>query len=91
MLVDPIVEKIRQGREEYAKCFNYDLKAIFNNLKIEERQCGFKKVVPIKRRKSTKLTDVNQIDSSEEQNQQPLAETSNRIHHRYAKTFQRLA
>ncbi|EDN68145.1 hypothetical protein BGP_0652 [Beggiatoa sp. PS] len=92
MWIDPIVEEIRQGREEYAKRFNYDLKAIFDDLKEEEKRCGFKVVaLPIKRRKPAQSTDDNQIDSGKEANQQQLAQASDCIHNRYAKTFQRLA
>jgi hypothetical protein len=62
MWVDPIVEEIHKIREERAKCFNYDLKAMYDDLKETEKRCGFKVVaLPIKRRKPTKPTDENQI------------------------------
>jgi len=37
---DTIVEEIRKGREEHAAQFNYDVKAIIEALKEEERQSG---------------------------------------------------
>lgn len=35
---DPIVEEIHKIREAYAATFNFDLKAIFADLKAKERQ-----------------------------------------------------
>ncbi len=37
---DPIVEEIRKAREAYAARFNYDLEAIFQDLKRQERESG---------------------------------------------------
>jgi transposase len=37
MWLDPIVEEIHKIREERAKRFNYDLKAMYDDLK----ECGF--------------------------------------------------
>ena len=37
---DTIIEEIRKGREEHAAQFNYDIKAIIESLKEEERQSG---------------------------------------------------
>jgi len=37
---DTIVEEIRKGRAEHAAQFNYDIKAIIEALKEEERQSG---------------------------------------------------
>lgn len=34
--MDPIVDEIRKYREEHAKKFNYDLRAIFEDLKKME-------------------------------------------------------
>lgn len=42
---DPIVEEIHKFREEYAKRFNNDLKAIFEDAKKLQGQGG-RKVVP---------------------------------------------
>ena len=37
---DPIVEEVRRVREAYAAKFNYDLGAIFQDLKRQERESG---------------------------------------------------
>lgn len=37
---DPIVEEIHRFRESHAKAMNYDLKAIFRQLKEEEKASG---------------------------------------------------
>ena len=37
---DPIVEEVRKVREAYAAKFNYDLEAIFQDLKRQERESG---------------------------------------------------
>ena len=42
---DPIVEEVRKARDAYAKRFNYDLDAIYRDLKAKERQSG-QRVVP---------------------------------------------
>ena len=42
---DPIVEAVRQIRDAYAKQFNYDLDAIYRDLKAKERKSG-RTVVP---------------------------------------------
>jgi hypothetical protein len=44
MIKDPIIEEVRKARDEYAKQFNYDLDAIFRDLKKKQEQPG-KKVV----------------------------------------------
>jgi len=41
---DPIVEEIRAIREAYAARFNYDLQAIYRDLKAQERQSGWQTV-----------------------------------------------
>jgi hypothetical protein len=38
MWQDPIVEEIHQYREAHAKKFNYDLWAMYEDLKIREKQ-----------------------------------------------------
>ncbi len=40
MWKDSIVEEIRAIREEHARQYNYDIRAIFNALKEEERKSG---------------------------------------------------
>jgi len=42
MWEDPIVAEIRRIREEYAARFNYDLDAIYQDLKEQERKSGRK-------------------------------------------------
>jgi hypothetical protein len=41
---DPIVEEVRKNREAYAAKFNYDLKAIYEDLKKAEKRSKRKKV-----------------------------------------------
>ena len=41
---DPIVDEVRRIRDEYAKRFNYDLRAIYLDLKEKEQQSPRKKV-----------------------------------------------
>lgn len=49
MYKDPILEEIHQYREEYAKSFNYDLKAIYQDLQQKQIASGRKFVsLPIK-------------------------------------------
>ncbi len=40
MWTDEIVEEIHNIREEYAKSFNYDLKAIFADLRKKQAESG---------------------------------------------------
>ena len=50
MYKDEIVEEIHKYREEYAKSFNYDLRAIFDDLRKKQIAHGRKVVrLPIKR------------------------------------------
>jgi hypothetical protein len=42
MWEDPIVAEIRRIREEYAARFNYDLWAMYEDLKEQERKSGRK-------------------------------------------------
>ena len=39
---DPIVDEIRRARDAYAARFNYDLRAIFRDLKDREKRSGRK-------------------------------------------------
>ena len=39
---DPIVDEVRRAREAYAARFNYDLRAIFRDLKDQEKRSGRK-------------------------------------------------
>jgi hypothetical protein len=54
MYKDPILEEIHKYREEYAKSFNYDLNAIFEDLRKKQIARGRKVVkLPIKRLSDT--------------------------------------
>jgi hypothetical protein len=50
MWKDEIVEEIHQIREAYAKSFNYDLDAIFEDLRKKEAESG-KEVVSLSRKR----------------------------------------
>jgi len=39
---DPIVDEVRRARDAYAARFNYDLRAIFRDLKEKEKLSGRK-------------------------------------------------
>ena len=39
---DPIVEEVRRVRDAHAGRFNYDLDAIFQDIKEQEKKCGHK-------------------------------------------------
>ena len=39
---DPIVDEVRRIRDEHAAMFNYDLDAIFQDIKAQEKQSGLK-------------------------------------------------
>jgi hypothetical protein len=49
MWTDEIVEEIHRIREEYAKSFNYDLDAIFADLRRKEAESG-REVVTLSRK-----------------------------------------
>jgi hypothetical protein len=51
MWTDEIVEEIHRIREEYAKSFNYDLDAIFVDLRKKEAESG-REVVNLSRKPS---------------------------------------
>lgn len=51
MWKDEIVEEIHRIREEYAKSFNYDLDAIFADLRKKEAESG-REVVNLSRKPS---------------------------------------
>jgi hypothetical protein len=42
MWLDPIVEEVRKIREAHAAKFDYDLRAIYQDLKDREKQSGWK-------------------------------------------------
>jgi hypothetical protein len=52
MWKDTIIEELHKFREEHAKKFNYDLKAIFDDLKKQEKNSTRKIIsLPFKARK----------------------------------------
>ena len=51
---DPIVEEVRNARNEHAKKFNYDLNAIFADLKKQQKSSK-RKFVTLPPRKPTVL------------------------------------
>ena len=53
---DPIVDEVRRAREAYAARFDYDLRAIYRDLKKQERLSG-RKVVSY-------AEDTHGVDSS---------------------------
>ncbi len=40
MWKDPVVEEVRAVRDAYAKRFNYDIDAICEDLRRQEKECG---------------------------------------------------
>ena len=44
MWQDPVVEEVRAIRDAYAKQFDYDLEAIYRDLKEQEAKSGWKVV-----------------------------------------------
>ena len=55
MWKDPIVEEVRAIRDAYAKQLNYDLEAIYRDLKEQEAESGWEVVsLPPKRIESKK-------------------------------------
>jgi hypothetical protein len=60
---DPIVQEVRQAREEYARLFNFDLKAMFDDLRRRQQESGRKTVsFPPKRRADAVATSAD-VDS----------------------------
>lgn len=54
MTKDPIVAQVRKVREAYAKKFNYDLKAICDDLRAFQEQTGHTYDLPPKAKKTSK-------------------------------------
>ena len=55
---DPIVEEIRKLRHEYAAKFNYDIKAIGDDLRQRQKKSG-RKVVSLPPRPAKKLVETD--------------------------------
>jgi hypothetical protein len=61
---DPIVEEVRKAREDYLRRFNYDLDAIFRDLKEQEQKSGREVVsLPPKRIESVASSPSKQTSS----------------------------
>ena len=62
MVDDPIVEEVRQARQQHAAKFNYDLQAIYQDLKQQEAASGWRIVTfpPRKRRYTRTITRTKQ-------------------------------
>jgi hypothetical protein len=60
MWKDPIIEELHQIREAHAKQFNYDMWAIYEDLKAKEMKNDWKKVT-----RSFSLEKSNQVSSAE--------------------------
>ena len=60
---DPIVEAVRQVRDAYAKRFNYDLDAIYRDLKEKERRSG--RVVVSCPAKEAAVAGSNEVQAKE--------------------------
>ncbi len=54
MTKDPIVAQVRKVREAYAKEFNYDIKAICDDLREWQKRTNHKYDLPPKRKKPAK-------------------------------------
>lgn len=52
---DPIVESVRQARDEHAKKFNYNLHEICEDLRSKQKDCGHK-IVSFPPKRNTKRT-----------------------------------
>ncbi|MDJ0704073.1 MAG: hypothetical protein QNJ46_12390 [Leptolyngbyaceae cyanobacterium MO_188.B28] len=74
MWVDEIVEEIRQIREEYAKSFNYDLGAIFADLRKKQEESG-KKVVTLSRQPGLTTRWSGQVQALDGENNSSLRST----------------
>lgn len=55
---DPIVEEVRNARDEYAKKFNYDLDAICRDLQKKQEQPG-KNIVSFPPKRPEKVKNVS--------------------------------
>lgn len=59
MLKDPIVEEVRRVRDKLAERFNYDIKAIVENARKEQKASGRKVVsIPTRRTKKSEIENA---------------------------------
>jgi len=61
---DPIVEEVRKVRDAYAKRFNYDLDAIYRDLKEKERKSG-RVVVPCPPKRAEAVPSSEDVQADE--------------------------
>ena len=57
MWIDPIVAEVRRAREERAAAFNYDLEAIYRDLKEAEKRSR-RKIVSLTPRPPTQIMET---------------------------------
>ena len=55
-MIDPIVDEIHKSRKEYAEKFDFDIDAIFEDLRRKQRQSS-RKIVSFAERSQTSKTD----------------------------------
>lgn len=70
MWKDEIVEEIHQIRDNYAKSFNYDLNAIFEDLRKKQAESG-RKIVTLSRKPGVKTRWSGQYFGGEVQKNSP--------------------
>lgn len=64
---DPIVDEVRRVRDAYAARFNYDLRAIFRDLKEQEKRSGRKVVsCPAESESSKALPSIGHASAGSE-------------------------
>ena len=56
---DTIVDEVRRHRNEYAKGFNYDLQAIYHDLKAHQKKSA-RKIVSLKPKPAKSITPIEQ-------------------------------
>jgi hypothetical protein len=71
MITDSVLQEVREIRDAYAKQFNYDLKAIHCDLKLQEQAEGRKIVSLPPRRPDPAL--LEKIAACKKQNQAPVS------------------
>ena len=77
---DPIVDEVRRVRDEHEAMFNYNLDAIFQDIKEQEKQSGLKFVsYPPRRKVPNQLpqpsgADISVCDNSQFAEPVPAAE-----------------
>jgi len=63
MKEDPIVSEVRRIREELANKFNFDVGAIFEDLRKRQTQFG-SRLIRRKKKDDSKISDVSDRDSA---------------------------